>query len=56
LCICAVVRRNHSGEKCQVDSEGLVGHALAFPDLFAEVFGCGLGESRELRIVSMCLQ
>ena len=39
-----VVRRVHGGEEGKIDTEGVLGHALAFPDLFAQVVGGGLGE------------
>jgi len=47
LCICAVVRGIHRGKESDVDAEGLVGHGLAFSDLFPQVFGSRLCEGSE---------
>ena len=47
LCVCAVVRRRHGREECDVHAEGLVGHGLALPDLFPQVFWRGLCEGCE---------
>lgn len=46
--VCGIVRGNHGREEGQVDAKRLVGHRSASSDLFAQVFGCGLGESGKL--------
>jgi hypothetical protein len=42
-----VVWGHHGGEEGEVYSEGVRGHGFAAADLFAKVFGCGLGQGRD---------
>jgi hypothetical protein len=56
LCVCTVVWWDHGWQKGQVDTEGFVRHALAFPDLLAQVFRCRLRERGELEYVNIFRQ
>lgn len=49
LCVLAVGRGVHGREERDVDAEGVLGHGSASSDLFAQVFGGGLSEGRELQ-------